>query len=88
LRVPDKYQDELWGWRERLSNPEDFAVRVKFSPTRTLEYEIISAVPQSSLLSTCVSVQGRAKCDSDLPVQVDPMKILNIFRNLRRTQGV
>lgn len=87
LRFPDKYQDELWGWRERLSNPEDFAVRVKFSPTRTLEYEIISAVPQSSLLSTCVSVQGRAKCDSDLPVQVDPMKILSIFRK-KHARGI
>ena len=80
IRFPDQYQEELWNHYQNCSNPEECRARVRYSKTG-FEYEITSFCPL--LNSTIICQQGKAKSDSNIPVQSELMKILTIHRAKR-----
>lgn len=86
IRFPDQYQELLRDYHQskklnQNSDNDNDIIRVRFSASNGFEYEILSASPLQTSLVVCQ--QGKAKCDRDLPVQAEPMKILNIHRTKR-----
>ena len=84
IRFPDQYQNLLRDYYQTKTlsqNPDNYNVRVRYSASNGFEYEILSASPLQNSLVVCQ--QGKAKSDRDLPVQAEPMKILNIHRTKR-----
>lgn len=79
-RFPDEHQNSH-ALRKQLVAGKDFegkTVRVRYTASQGFEYEILFLSPQETRPVVCA--QGKAKHDSEIPVQAEPMKILSIRR--------